>query len=671
MNSTCLEIARAASLGDGVKRGAEIAFKCPRHDDQKPSLEINPAKNGWHCEPCDKRGNAWSLAAFIAGVSPDEKAAVAAWLQDHNLLDGHKAQGKIVATYSYHDRDGNELYETVRFEPKDFRQRRKGQDGDYIWNVQGLKRLIYNLPNVLEAEYIFVTEGERDVESLREIGLTATCNTGGAGKWTAELAQYFNDHQHVTIIPDNDEPGRKHVQQVAASLHGKVASLKILELAGLPDKGDVSDWLIGRDLVEAAEELCKLSEGAPKWKPAASPPARPNGFEAVGEDRYRLAIAEIGVTFEVDRLRREHHELIGELAVRCELPAARTCLGTLSVADFNISSARARSERAKLLAVRSQAESLDWSGYVEEFCQRVLAAERSGAPAVDLRTLPLPSEDDELAVGNFRFPRRHPTILFGDGGSGKSYLALYLAGRLAERGLGVALFDWELCGEDHRLRLKRLFGLAEPAIMYARCERPLVHEVDRLRRIVQDHHIDYAVFDSVAFACDGPPEAAEVASRYFQATRRILPASLHVAHVKAEKGDQRPFGSIFWSNMARSSWFAKLAHESADGKSLVVGLFHRKVNLGRLHKPAGFEIKFEGERTFFTSTEPADIPDLAEKMSIRQRMVHLLRAGEMSVEKLADDIEADIETVRRTARRHKGLFTLLEGGKVALLQRVS
>src|SRR6185369_10696077 len=112
----------------------------------------------------------------------------------------------------------------------------------------------------------------------------------------------------------------------------------------------------------------------------------------------------------------------------------------------------------------------------------------------------------------------------------------------------------------------------------------LVYEVDRLTRIVRDRHIDYAVFDSVAFASDGPPEAAEVAGRYFRAVRQIGCGSLHIAHIsKAENGDQKPFGSAFWHNGARSTWFAKRANEETSGtEPLNLGLFHRKSNLGRL-----------------------------------------------------------------------------------------
>ncbi len=128
-----------------------------------------------------------------------------------------------------------------------------------------------------------------------------------------------------------------------------------------------------------------------------------------------------------------------------------------------------------------------------------------------------------------------------------------------------------------------------PPIIYARCERPLVHELDRLRRIVREHEIDFAVYDSIAFACDGPPESAEIAGKYFRAVRQIGPGSLHVAHVnKSDNGDQKPFGSAFWHNGSRMTWFAKLVDSPSAGKSISLGLFNRKSNLGRIQSPVGF-----------------------------------------------------------------------------------
>ena len=279
-----------------------------------------------------------------------------------------------------------------------------------------------------------------------------------------------------------------------------------------------------------------------------------NRFEALGADRYRLLIPSFSITIEVDRLRRERNGLFGELSVLSDSSGAQLAGRAISIADFNFSSARARQERTKLLADRSKTETLDWGGVIEQFCQRVLVADRKGAAAIDLRTLSKPAADDALEIEGLRLLRRHPSIIFGDGGAAKSYICLYLAGRLAERGLRVALCDWELAGEDHRDRLERLFGADMPKVIYARCERPLVYEVDRLRRIARDEQIDFAIFDSIAFACDGPPEAAEVAGRYFRGLREIGVGSLHVAHItKGENADKKPFGSTFWHNGARST----------------------------------------------------------------------------------------------------------------------
>lgn len=261
-----LDVARAAELRAGPVRGVEHAFHCERHDDKHASLLINEKKNCWMCAPCGGRGNAWALAAFLAGVEPSNKPAVASWLRDHGLSTRNSGEprAQIVETYPYTDEEGRLLYEVVRLKPKGFRQRRP--DGrEWAWNMNGVRRVLYRLPEVLQAVDVFLVEGEKDANALKTIGVTATTNAGGAGKWTSELTAQLQAHQHIVIIPDNDEPGRKHAQQVAAALVGKVASVKILELPGLSEKGaDVSDWLAAggnRDQLEV------LAQAAPEFRP--------------------------------------------------------------------------------------------------------------------------------------------------------------------------------------------------------------------------------------------------------------------------------------------------------------------------------------------------------------------------------------------------------------------
>ena len=91
---------------------------------------------------------------------------------------------------------------------------------------------------------------------------------------------------------------------------------------------------------------------------------------------------------------------------------------------------------------------------------------------------PLPTAETFFDVEGLRLPREHPAIVFGDGGSLKSYLALFAAGKLRQRGVSVLYADWELSADEHRVRLGEIFGEdARPTLLYARCDRPLTSEI--------------------------------------------------------------------------------------------------------------------------------------------------------------------------------------------------
>lgn len=368
---------------------------------------------------------------------------------------------------------------------------------------------------------------------------------------------------------------------------------------------------------------------------------------------YRMNCSGIGVAFEIDRLAWHRHELHGELLVRCDLAGTDAINGVLSVARFNLSSARARTDRAAQLERQSHARDIPWHPLVEQFCQSVLAAERSGEPAIVLRDVERLDDDERLVrVGGFALPWRHPAILFGDGGSAKSYLALWLAGQLAGEGHHVLLADWELDATDHRDRFWRLFGEAMPAtVFYTRCTRPLVYEVDRLKRIVRGQSIDYGIFDSIGFACHEAPETADAALGYFRAVRQIGIGSLHLAHVaKGEGSDQKPFGSAFHFNSARACWNAKATDDGAGG--LHVGIFDRKPSLRARQQPFSLSVTFTDDRTTIRRGEITDVPDFAPTLSLMQRIRAALRGGAMTREQLSmelDDPKAD--TLRRTLNR--------------------
>jgi hypothetical protein len=175
-----------------------------------------------------------------------------------------------VATYDYVDAAGSLVFQAVRRADKTFSQCRPDGRGGTIWNLQGVERVLYHLPEVLEAvakgRTIYIPEGEKDVDTLRRLGLIATCNPMGAGKWQASYSETLRGAD-VVILPDNDQPGRNHAELVGTSLQAIAASIKVLPLSNLPDHGDVSDWITQG---HSADDLQRLSEDAPIYEP--SPP---------------------------------------------------------------------------------------------------------------------------------------------------------------------------------------------------------------------------------------------------------------------------------------------------------------------------------------------------------------------------------------------------------------
>lgn len=172
--------------------------------------------------------------------------------QDILAALGQQPQSRHVehydAIYSYRNLDGTVLYQVVRLPGKQFRQRRPDpvHVGRWLWETKGVELVLYQLPEVKQAvtlhQPIYIVEGEKDVETLRALGLVATCNRGGAGKWEDTYTAALADAD-VIVLPDNDQPGKDHAALVAARLRGTVRSLAIVTLPDLPERGDVTDWL--------------------------------------------------------------------------------------------------------------------------------------------------------------------------------------------------------------------------------------------------------------------------------------------------------------------------------------------------------------------------------------------------------------------------------------------
>ena len=224
------------------QRNSQWRTACPVHGGKRNSFAVDPETGCTHCHSECSCG--WDIPGLEQELSNcDFKIAlgnIEAIVGRALSSNGLQSPKQIAATYDYQSEDGALLFQVLRYRPKDFRQRRPDGQGGWVWNVKGVPLVPYRLPAVLKSETIYVVEGEKAVNSLKRLGIVATCNAGGAGKWRAEHSEYLRG-KSVYIIPDTDEPGQSHARTVAASLKGVASSARIVNLPGRCK--DATDWI--------------------------------------------------------------------------------------------------------------------------------------------------------------------------------------------------------------------------------------------------------------------------------------------------------------------------------------------------------------------------------------------------------------------------------------------
>jgi hypothetical protein len=199
-------------------------------------------------------------------------------------IESEPAKGRVVAAYDYTDDNGELLYQVVRLEPKSFRQRRPDGKGGWIWGVKDCSRALYRLAELLKYPdaCVFVCEGEKDADRVASLDHCAT--TVACGDWTPDCIAPLAGRD-VLILEDNDEAGRKKAFEAAQALHGTAKTVRIVRLPGLPEKGDVSDWLDADQ--RNAGKLVDVCFGAPLWTPTEKPAdEKPKGKLALSSAEF-------------------------------------------------------------------------------------------------------------------------------------------------------------------------------------------------------------------------------------------------------------------------------------------------------------------------------------------------------------------------------------------------
>jgi hypothetical protein len=219
------------------RNGDGYMARCPAHEDRTPSLSVKDGADGrvvLYCHAgCTTEAVCEAHGHKLRDLAPPDP-------------DGNgNGRRRIVASYRYDDAHGQHLFDVVRFDPKDFRQRRPDGNGGWVWNLKGVTRVLYHLPDVLRVVEaggaVWVVEGEKDADKLHpllaDVGAAATTNPGGAGKWRWEYSDVLRG-ANVVIVADRDDPGREHAQGVAEKLEDVAGSVCIVEPVEGKDAAD-------------------------------------------------------------------------------------------------------------------------------------------------------------------------------------------------------------------------------------------------------------------------------------------------------------------------------------------------------------------------------------------------------------------------------------------------
>ena len=275
---------------------------------------------------------------------------------------------------------------------------------------------------------------------------------------------------------------------------------------------------------------------------------------------------------------------------------------------------------------------IDWGSRlisVQLICEKHYTA---GDPAawLDERDMPGPIQFHMAPLLEYK----EHTMIYGDGDSGKSTLALAVALSVADGvdlipGLSnekttsrVLYLDWETNDATHIRRMHALLAgknIPKRHLLYKRMYTPFAEAVDEIASLVNTNGIGLIVVDSVSMASGGLISDEQAVAQFFLATRAVGCTTLSIAHVAKENISRKPLGSTFWWNQCRAAF--EIIHDQAEGENqYFVSLNHRKHNNQARQNSLAFRVEFDENSITYHVTDPATNAKLNEFLSLPKRI---------------------------------------------------
>lgn len=651
--------------GDGNKHGKKPATR-PGTNDHGRSLSLHP-QFGLECfagcrfediiKDLEARGPREDPPGGAHVKQPPKKPSPSA-----GAARGIPSEAKMVATYEYKDPvTGKVLALKGRWQWPDL-DAAKGYAKTFRWWRPGEKEgsglndggpqvadmPLWGAELVLAApkeKPVWFCEGESATLALRQRGELAVCLSQGAGATEFGDSLEVLKGRTVRLWPDNDEAGRGLMMRVHRALKPLTKVITLIE-APVPEKGDAVEYFAAGGTIDAL--LDQVIE-----KPAVA---------VIADDHFivRVPTAAGVLAFEFEEMMQGRHDLEAELTVSSLAP------GTTSEpysTRINLLSASAREGLTR--ALREQfgfGKDFNWTELISTAWARVRQAFINVERGCLVSALPEPGPTQWLIEGFL--PKGVPTVLYGDGGTGKSYLAARIASSVATgidflgmevAAIGPALYiDWETSGARDAMKARmyrvwRGLGVSEenlgdmPVHYWGSKGQPLSAMVEPLRRYIRNHDIQLIIIDSAMPACGGAPEDAVVALGFFNALAKLDVTALVISHVskEAQKDGRMPdraYGTQVWHNGPRMTWYARAGEQMGDVND--IALINTKSNDGpKRGRPIGVQVEFKEDVVTF---ERADVRDMTEFESLRpqwERAADVIRAMPMAMATTKDVAE--------------------------------
>lgn len=655
------------------KSGDGYVARCPAHKDNDPSLSVTEEGSRilLHCfTGCEPEQIVAAMSLTLADLFTD-KTPVAPEPLPFVPRKTRQPSGKLVSTYYYTDGGGAILAEKGRFELEE-----TGIDGkpkkSFLWRLAGEERwsggvdmttlALWGAEEVTASpkmQTVYFCEGERATEACRAAGLLAVTHGGGASTKDFGKALEVLRGRQVALWPDNDGPGREYMATVHARIRDLAASVRVVTVP-LPPKGDAVEFFAAGGTLAELETGALLVGGT--------------SVEFLSADaiRVRMSVMAGIVNFTFADIERVRRNFDCSLTVAIEAPGVSAYPFEEDI-DLN-SNTQISNFRRSLDTVYGK--DWEWTRLLNSAISLAKAHYANYDRSVDAFDIE-PLRETELFFANPLISRNAVTIIFGDRSSLKSYLVFalcmcatygepFLEMRLPQ--VPVLVIDYEDNAGNFRRRLDRIGeGLRLPVLpglvqYYRVLGTPFTDIAANIRRKVVKEGIGLVIVDSLGPATGGDPLNATNAIRTMEALRSLDVTVIVLAHVPKNHGGEQPkdpFGSVFYSNEARRTWYIEREQDEASD-FIDIGLYCKKVNDGPLPRPIALSVEFVGLSgpVKMRQGRMSDIPSLQERRPPKDRLWDALERGRAeTVKALAEELGLNVKEAQNALSNNPRLFS--------------